>query len=230
MQQIINIRTLSVFIHRTGITSCDWYFLASAFGSVCVLTRSQKREFAAVRLGGRWNKNLFVKLGAWNARVKKKKMSEGGIIGHIFAQYIIAPGGGRGHDISCPLLTSVLHLLPPITAVSFGLESQRRVSLNNENNRHGPTTTPPPFSLFLRNRMLWIWHQRWVKGHVHYLSSIKTIFLNKTAHETTMRANGMQQTTYWLLGFFHPSGSSSVVKIPDDHYVDHWTTNHFPFY
>lgn len=61
---------------------------------------------------------------------------------------------------TCAWLLSSIRL--SLTAVSFGLESQRRVSLNNENNQCRPTAAPlSPHSHFLRNRMLWIRHQSW---------------------------------------------------------------------
>lgn len=103
------------------------------------------------------------------------------------------------HDALFKLMTYAPHLSLYFTAVSFVIERLWWVSSNKENNQCGPTTTPPPFSLFLWHRMLWIQHQTGVKGHSGYISSLKTIFLDRTAcAHTTIRAyrNQILTTTY----------------------------------
>lgn len=111
-------------------------------------------------------------------------------------------GGGGGyqvHDTRYTLLTSVLRLSLPFSAVSFGLESHPWVSLNNENNDGRPTTAPLPFSLFLSNRMLWIRHHSRIEGHGGYLSSPENMTLVHTTMWARRGTNFEQTTDWWLL-------------------------------
>lgn len=97
----------------------------------------------------------------------------------IFERKCICVCLGGGVELMSPLTHPWLlssTSLPLFTAVSFGLESQPWVSMNNENNQCSSPRHPPPLSPlthFLSNRMLWIRHQRWVKGTWWLLNLIK---------------------------------------------------------
>lgn len=125
---------------------CTW----EMWFHVCVcFHHNQRREYAAVSPWGWWNNKKFVQVSVWT-QVWKELESKEDIIGHIWARAhlcLYLSEGGRLHVTLYILMTSVRHMSPPFTAVSFGLESQRWVSSNNENNQCIPIATPLPIPL-----------------------------------------------------------------------------------
>lgn len=93
-----------------------------------------------------------------------------------------------------------------------------------KNNRRSSTATT--LSLFLSNRMLWIRHQRWVKGCSYYLSSPKTCFSEQKPREARS-CNKPQAIASFLSSL---EGVFEMGEKRSHDFSDYWATNHFPLY
>lgn len=158
-------------IHTWWIINCEWYFLASALGNVYVwLNCRQWREFAAVSPGGCWTMRSLCNWERW-ARERR--------------------GGEKGHPVKytkclhahlCAfLLTSVLPLAQ-LLVLALQVTVEFCWTMKTINAVPMPLPSLSPSTHFLRNRMLWIEHKRWVKGCKSYSGLRRTILLNRTAY------------------------------------------------
>ncbi len=142
-------------IHTRWIINCDWYFLASVLGNViltvcvcvCVLTaaREGNLQLSVREVGG-----TIRSLCNWeHGRKCETSLRARRTLLDTFERICVRtrPVGSSSCHPFCTLVTSVLHASPFFTAVSFGLESRRWVSLNNENNQRCPIAAPLPFPL-----------------------------------------------------------------------------------